>query len=85
MMRFAMLNSLCSAGDIETKQATSTYTLGTAVDHQQVGAVWSAPTTVVSLAMSGDLNVFDTRAGDKPAKILYVRQTTPDSRIGILI
>ncbi|KZV76513.1 WD40 repeat-like protein [Peniophora sp. CONT] len=60
--------------DIETKQATTAYTLGTAVDHQQVGTVWSAPNTVVSLAMSGDLNVFDTRAGDKPAKVLYAPQ-----------
>ncbi|KAI0036110.1 WD40 repeat-like protein [Vararia minispora EC-137] len=57
--------------DAETKKTTMTYTLGPGVDHQQVGNVWSAPNTVVSLALSGDLNVFDTRSGDKPTKILY--------------
>ncbi|KAI0322912.1 WD40 repeat-like protein [Amylostereum chailletii] len=57
--------------DVETRKPTVTYTLGTGVDHQQVGNVWSAPDIIVSLSMSGDLNVFDQRSGDKPVKVLY--------------
>jgi WD40 repeat protein len=36
----------------------------------QVGSVWSGAEDIVSLSMSGDLNVFDRRSGDKPARIL---------------
>ncbi|KAF8259995.1 WD40-repeat-containing domain protein [Lactarius quietus] len=63
--------STCSADatvklwDIETRKATTTYTLGTGLEHQQVGNVWSAPDTIVSLSFSGCLNVFDRRSGEK--------------------
>lgn len=61
-------------GDIETRKATATYTLGTGLEHQQVGNVWSSPDTIVSLSFSGCLNVFDKRSGDKkPVKVLHVR------------
>lgn len=61
-------------GDIETCKAITTYTLGTGLEHQQVGNVWSAPDTIVSLSFSGCLNVFDRRSGEKkPVKVLYVR------------
>ncbi|KAI0266522.1 WD40 repeat-like protein [Gloeopeniophorella convolvens] len=60
--------------DVETRQATATYTLGAGVQHQQVGNVWSAPDTIVSLSFSGDLNVFDRRTGAKPVKVLYGSQ-----------
>ncbi|KAJ7269722.1 WD40-repeat-containing domain protein [Mycena rebaudengoi] len=56
--------------DVETHKATSTWTLGSGVNHQQVGNVWSRETDIVSLSMSGDLNVFDSRAGEKPARVV---------------
>jgi WD40 repeat protein len=61
-------------GDVETRKATTTYTLGTGLQHQQVGNVWTLPDTVVSLSFSGNLNVFDRRSGEKkPVKVLHVR------------
>lgn len=59
-------------GDIETRKATTTYTLGTGLAYQQVGTVWNSPDTIVSLSFSGDLNVFDRRIGEKPVKVLHV-------------
>ncbi|THH14402.1 hypothetical protein EW146_g5922 [Bondarzewia mesenterica] len=56
--------------DVETRKLTASYILGSGVDFQQVGNVWNAPDTVISLSVSGDLNVFDRRSGDKPVKIL---------------
>ncbi len=50
-----------------------TWTLGSGVHHQQVGNTWTAGDNIVSLSMSGDLNIFDKRVGDKPARVLYVR------------
>ncbi|KAH9171396.1 WD40 repeat-like protein [Lactarius sanguifluus] len=70
--------STCSADatvklwDIETRKATTTYTLGTGLEHQQVGNVWSSQDTIVSLSFSGCLNVFDRRSGEKrPVKVLH--------------
>jgi hypothetical protein len=60
---------------VETRKVTATYTLGTGLQHQQVGNVWSSPDTIVSLSLSGDLNVFDKRSGEKPVKVLHVRDT----------
>ncbi|KAI0716528.1 WD40 repeat-like protein [Earliella scabrosa] len=57
--------------DVETKKAQTTWTLGSGVNHQQVGNTWTAGDSIVSLSMSGDLNVFDKRVGDKPARVLY--------------
>jgi hypothetical protein len=59
-------------GDIETRKATTTYTLGTGLPYQQVGNVWNSPDTIVSLSFSGDLNVFDRRVKEKPVKVLHV-------------
>ncbi|KAH9855356.1 WD40 repeat-like protein [Lenzites betulinus] len=56
--------------DVETKKAQATWTLGTGVNHQQVGNTWTEEDSIVSLSMSGDLNVFDKRVGDKPARVL---------------
>jgi len=71
--------STCSADatvklwDVETRKATTTYTLGTGLEHQQVGNVWSSSDTIVSLSFSGCLNVFDRRSAEKkPVKVLHV-------------
>ncbi|OBZ67657.1 putative WD repeat-containing protein C9G1.05 [Grifola frondosa] len=57
--------------DVETKKAVTTWTLGSGVPHQQVGNVWTEGDDIVSLSMSGNLNIFDKRVGDKPARVLY--------------
>ncbi|KAJ6627956.1 WD40-repeat-containing domain protein [Mycena sp. CBHHK59/15] len=56
--------------DVETHKATTTWSLGSGVNNQQIGNVWSRETDIVSLSMSGDLNVFDPRVGDKPARVI---------------
>ncbi|KII87874.1 hypothetical protein PLICRDRAFT_42397 [Plicaturopsis crispa FD-325 SS-3] len=56
--------------DVETRKAVTTWTVGTAVSDQQVGNVWSGAEDIVSLSISGDLNIFDRRSGDKPARII---------------
>ncbi|KAH8101147.1 WD40 repeat-like protein [Cristinia sonorae] len=56
--------------DIETKKAVTTWKVGSGVNHQQVGNTWTAGDDIVSLSMSGDLNIFDKRSGERPARIL---------------
>ncbi|EPQ52202.1 WD40 repeat-like protein [Gloeophyllum trabeum ATCC 11539] len=56
--------------DVESRKSTASWTVGTGVNHQQVGNVWAVPDSLVSLSMTGDLNVFDPRVGDKPARII---------------
>jgi len=68
-------------GDVETRKVTATYALGTGLQHQQVGNVWSSPDTIVSLSLSGDLNVFDKRSGEKPVKVLHGAQKAVTSAL----
>ena len=63
---------LHSLGDVEVQKVTTTWTLGTGLDHQQVGNTWTGGDNIVSLSICGDLNVFDKRIGDKPARVLQV-------------
>ncbi|KAF8652390.1 hypothetical protein AX16_004418 [Volvariella volvacea WC 439] len=60
--------------DVETRKPVTTWTLGTGIDNQQVGNTWSSNHGIVSLSMSGNLNVFDPRVADKPARILEAAQ-----------
>ena len=57
---------------METRKETQSWLLGSGVANQQVGNVWSAAGDIVSLSISGDLNVFDARVGDAPARVLKV-------------
>ncbi|KAI0918644.1 hypothetical protein AcW1_009523 [Taiwanofungus camphoratus] len=57
--------------DVESRKAVSVWTLGSGVNHQQVGNAWTSGDDIVSLSMSGALNVFDKRIGDKPARVLF--------------
>ena len=59
-------------GDAQTQKAVTTWTLGSGVNHQQVGNTWSGQSDLVSLSISGDLNVFDPRTGDRPTRIFSV-------------
>ncbi|KAF7318847.1 WD-REPEATS-REGION domain-containing protein [Mycena chlorophos] len=56
--------------DVETRKATTTWTVGAGVNNQQVGNVWARDADIVSLSLSGDLNVFDARAGSKSARVI---------------
>ncbi|KAJ3808953.1 WD40-repeat-containing domain protein [Lentinula aff. lateritia] len=56
--------------DVETRKAITTWTVGNGVSFQQVGNTWSGESDVVSLSLSGDLNVFDIRTGDKPSRVI---------------
>ncbi|KAJ7359560.1 WD40-repeat-containing domain protein [Mycena albidolilacea] len=62
--------------DVETRKATTTWSLGAGVNNQQMGNVWSREADIVSLSLSGDLNVFDHRVGDKPARVVTGPQKT---------
>ncbi|KAL6306374.1 WD40 repeat-like protein [Sparassis latifolia] len=57
--------------DVETRKATSSWSLGSGVSNQQVGNVWTGGDEIVSLSISGNLNIFDKRVKDKPARVLY--------------
>jgi len=57
--------------DVEMKKAVTTWTVGSEVKDQQMGIVWTPGDDIVSVSLSGDLNVFDKRSGGKPARVLY--------------
>uniref|UniRef100_A0A0W0F669 Uncharacterized protein n=1 Tax=Moniliophthora roreri TaxID=221103 RepID=A0A0W0F669_MONRR len=60
--------------DIETRKAVQTWTVGSGVNHQQVGNVWNGEKDIVSLSLGGDLNVFDHRMADQPSRVINAPQ-----------
>lgn len=64
--------------DVEKQAVTQSWTVGDGVEHQQVGNAWSGGPNqeIVSLSFGGNLNVFDKRTGDIPAKVLYGRESS---------
>ena len=42
-------------GDAQTQKAVTTWTVGSGVNHQQIGNTWSGRNDLVSLSMSGAL------------------------------
>ncbi|PCH35254.1 WD40 repeat-like protein [Wolfiporia cocos MD-104 SS10] len=69
--------------DVETRKALTTWTLGSTVHDQQVGSTWTAGDDIVSLSMSGALNVFDRRVGDKPARVLLGPQKSITAAVAL--
>lgn len=59
--------------------------MGKAVDLQQVGNTWTEGDDIVSLSLNGDLNIFDKRVGDKPARVLHVCLCTPLSQSALTL
>ncbi|KAG6888548.1 hypothetical protein C0995_007420 [Termitomyces sp. Mi166 len=59
--------------DVQAQKPVTTWKLGTGVDHQQLGNAWSER-NIVSLSLSGSLNVFDPRNGGAPSRILNAPQ-----------
>ena len=60
-------------GDAQTQKAVTTWTVGSGVNHQQIGNTWCGRNDLVSLSMSGALNIFDPRTSDKPIRVFNVR------------
>ncbi|KAF6764248.1 WD-repeat-containing protein [Ephemerocybe angulata] len=67
--------------DAETQKAVTSWTVGSGVDHQQTGNTWNDNVNIVSLSLSGDLNVFDPRVGDKPTRVFSAPQKAVTSII----
>ena len=67
--------SICfsETGDVETRQVKQTWTLGKGLLHQQVANAWNERGDIISMSMSGVLNIFDERVGDSPSRYLAVR------------
>ncbi|KAG1799127.1 hypothetical protein EV424DRAFT_1352417 [Suillus variegatus] len=59
---------------VRTQRSLQAWTVGSGVPNQQIGSAWSGISDLVPLSMSGDLNVFDLRTGDKPTRILQAPQ-----------
>ncbi|KAF8635414.1 hypothetical protein AX15_000408 [Amanita polypyramis BW_CC] len=60
--------------DVEAQKNVTTWSLGASVGNQQVGNVWSEENEFVSLSVNGDLNVFDSRMGEKPVRMIVAPQ-----------
>ncbi|KAJ3475494.1 hypothetical protein NLI96_g11802 [Meripilus lineatus] len=67
--------------DVEARKATTTWTLGPGLSNQQVGNTWTAGDDIVSLSISGDLNIFDKRVGTNPARVLQAPSKAVTSAI----
>ena len=50
----------CKIWDIEVKKATTTFTIGTTIDDQQLGCLWSG-NYMLSISLSGNINYLDPR------------------------
>ncbi|KAG6887804.1 hypothetical protein C0992_010656 [Termitomyces sp. T32_za158] len=61
-------------GDVEAQKSVATWKLGSGVDNQQVGNAWSGERDIVSLSLSGSLNVFDPRRSGVPSRTLNAPQ-----------
>ncbi|KAL9710209.1 WD40 repeat-like protein [Leucoagaricus gongylophorus] len=67
--------------DVETRKATTTWTVGSAIDDQQVGNTWSGENNLVSLSLGGNLNVFDPRTPERSARVFSAPQTAINATI----
>lgn len=52
---------LTDQGDASTSKSVQTYNVGSDIPSQQNGVVYANANTIVSISLSGVLNVFDTR------------------------
>lgn len=68
----AAASGIVTIWDAATFKAVQTYNFGSGVGEQQNGVVWANPSTIVSVSLSGVINLFDPRDGDvKNARHLY--------------
>ncbi|PVF98501.1 putative actin interacting protein 1 [Serendipita vermifera] len=57
--------------DAASQKLVSSWTVGTDLSDQQCGNTWMGEHEIVSLSLGGDMNIFDSRSGGKPVRILY--------------
>lgn len=60
----------CKVWDVEAKKATTTFTIGEAVEDQQLGCLWSG-NYMISVSLSGCINYLDPRSPSRPVKVVY--------------
>ena len=51
----------CNLGDAATLKCTRRYAVGSDIPSQQTGVVYANPNTVISVSLSGVINIFDSR------------------------
>ncbi|XP_045779171.1 actin-interacting protein 1 [Maniola jurtina] len=59
----------CAIWDIETRERTTTFNIGTAVENQQVSCLWQGK-HLLSVSLSGDINYLDVSNPDTPLRVL---------------
>ena len=59
----------CKIWDVEAKKATTTFTIGTTVEDQQLGCLWSGD-YMISVSLSGYINYLDPRTPSRPVRII---------------
>lgn len=69
--------------DVEARKATTSWTVGSAVDDQQLGNTWGGDHNLVSLSLGGNLNVFDPRTADKPSRVFSAPQTAVNAIVPV--
>lgn len=60
----------CKVWDIETKRATTTFTIGDTVEDQQLGCLWSGD-YMISVSLSGCINYLDPRSPSRPVRVVF--------------
>ncbi|KAI6029667.1 WD40-repeat-containing domain protein [Pisolithus microcarpus] len=68
--------------DVESRKVEKTWDIGKGITNQQVGCVWTSSDDLVSLSLSGALNVFDKRENkDRPSRVLQAPQRAITSAV----
>ncbi|RKP14313.1 WD repeat-containing protein-like protein 1 [Piptocephalis cylindrospora] len=61
--------------DVETAKVSSTFSMGTTTDAQQMGCVWSGvQDQAISLGLDGSLSYLDSRDPTKPSRVVHGHQ-----------
>ncbi|KAI6019903.1 WD40-repeat-containing domain protein [Pisolithus orientalis] len=68
--------------DVESRKVAKTWNVGKGISNQQVGCVWTSSDDLVSLSLSGVLNIFDKRENkDRPSRVLQAPQKAITSAV----
>ncbi|XP_023943413.2 actin-interacting protein 1 [Bicyclus anynana] len=59
----------CAIWDVETRERTTTFNMGAAVENQQVSCLWQGK-HLLSVSLSGDISYLDAQQPDAPLRVL---------------
>ncbi|XP_041983080.1 actin-interacting protein 1 [Aricia agestis] len=59
----------CAIWDVETRERTTTFNMGAAVENQQVSCLWQGA-HLLSVSLSGDISYLDESNPDKPLRVI---------------